>query len=239
MSANVIVAIAICLGAYLMGGIPFGLIVCRAKGIDIRQVGSGNTGAANVARSAGFRLGLLVFLLDALKGLIPTAIAGLWLLAAPARADAGQSAADSTASLRAGAASLWVAVGLCAVLGHSFSPFMRFRGGKAVATSLGVALGVYPFLTWPALVAFAAWGLVFGRWRISSLASLAAAACFPICYFLLERFAIDRPGVTSWPFGVFALAVAALVIVRHRANIGRLLRGEEATFRTANQSSSS
>lgn len=190
-----------CLGAVLLGSVPFGLLIARARGVDLRRVGSGNIGASNVARACGRSWGVAVLILDAAKGALPVLVVG----ASPA------------------AALPWAAalVGVCAVLGHSFSIFLRGRGGKGVATSLGVALALAPL---PALLAFAVYLLLFLPLRISSVGSLAAALSFPL---LVWRFQ-HRPGhpADAWALG-FAVAAALLIVVRHRSNIQRLVRGQE------------
>ena len=122
---------------------------------------------------------------------------------------------------------VWLCVGLCTVLGHNYPVFLRFRGGKGVATSFGVALGVYPDLTVPALIGLGCWLLIVGLTRISSLGSLVGAIQFPLSYYLLTGRAPGAMG-ERWPMLAFASLVAALVVFRHRANIGRLLSGTES-----------
>jgi glycerol-3-phosphate acyltransferase PlsY len=203
-------------GAYLIGGIPFGLLLARARGVDIRQVGSGNIGAANVGRALGFRWGLAVFLLDMAKGL--AAVVGAAVIFSRS---ADMAALPSNVRLLC-----WLGVGLAAVMGHNYCVYLGFRGGKGVATSLGVTLGFFPDLTVPALVALVSWGACVAVWRISSLASIVAGILFPIAVFV---FALIARGAVfdRWPFVVFSLLLAALIIVRHRANIGRLIKGTE------------
>src|SRR3712207_4017573 len=130
--------------AYLLGSVPFGLIVGRAKGVDPRTSGSGNIGATNVGRLLGGKFFALVFVLDLLKGLLPMIAAGLVL---------GFRAEDRTGYL------LWLLVGFAAILGHMFSAFLKFKGGKGVATSAGVMLGLWPYFTLPGLVGAAVWGV--------------------------------------------------------------------------------
>ncbi len=202
--------------AYLVGGIPFGLILARAKGVDIRQVGSGNIGAANVGRALGLRYGVAVFVLDMAKGLAAVLAAGALL-----SGDAVIAAWPESTRLL-----VWLAVGLAAVMGHNYCVYLRFRGGKGVATSLGVTLGFFPDLTIPALAALACWGLCVARWRISSLASIVAGCVFPIAVVV---FALAMRGdvVERWPFVAFSLLLAGFILLRHRANIGRLIKGTE------------
>jgi glycerol-3-phosphate acyltransferase PlsY len=150
--------------AYLLGSIPFGLIIARAHGIDLRSVGSGNIGATNLARAVGKPWAYLCFALDAAKGLVPMAAAAAFYRVEP-------SAFNLATALAAGAA---------AVAGHVLPVFAGFKGGKAVATSFGVALGFWPYYTLCAAVAFAVWVLVLLVWRYVSAASIAAAAVFPL-----------------------------------------------------------
>lgn len=202
--------------AYLAGSIPFGVLIARAKGVDITKHGSKNTGATNVGRVLGFRFFLLCFLLDMLKGLAPALLAGL---SAGVLGQREIAAADAW---------LWLAVMASAVLGHMFSPFLKFKGGKGVATGLGALLGVFPILTLAAAAAAIVWGLTFALWRYVSLASIAAAIALPIVVTLALRDQLtgDAP-LRALPFLSVTLLLAALVVFRHRANVGRLLRGEE------------
>lgn len=184
-------------GSYLVGSIPTAyLLVKRLKRIDVRTVGSGNVGATNVTRVAGVGAGTLVFCLDLVKGLV--AVWGLapWV-ARPV---------TPTAQL---------ACGLAAVLGHVFPVFLGFRGGKGVATTIGVLLGTVPFM---AAVCLAVWVGCFLIWRYVSVGSLAAAVTLPLLQFLAHR-----PLPERW----LGAALAAVLIARHRTNILRLLRGTE------------
>jgi glycerol-3-phosphate acyltransferase PlsY len=143
--------VLLCIGAYVIGSIPFGVVVARAKGVDLRQVGSGNIGATNVARVLGASVGLIVLLLDAAKGALPTLVALHYC----------------------GWASVIAATGAAAILGHCFSPFLAGKGGKGVATSFGVFLVIAPALAGIAVLAF----LVIWRiTRVPALGSLAGSA---------------------------------------------------------------
>lgn len=229
MSGAATMALIGAAGAYLIGSIPFGMLIARWRGVDIRTIGSGNIGAANVGRALGRNFGILVFLLDVAKGLAPTLIAGRILLGEP-----GSPGAWAPSALTAA----WLGVGLCTVLGHNYPVFLGFRGGKGVATSFGVALGVYPDLTFPALIGLGCWLLAIALTRISSLGSLLGAIQFPVSYYLLSG---RSPGALRerWPILVFSVLVAALVVVRHRANIGRLIAGKEARLGEGRSSSQS
>ncbi|MET0621699.1 MAG: glycerol-3-phosphate 1-O-acyltransferase PlsY [Pyrinomonadaceae bacterium] len=193
--------------AYLLGSIPFGYLLVRLRGGgDVRRTGSGGTGATNVSRSAGKRVGVLTLLLDALKGM------GAVLVAR---------------SLLGAGAEWWVcAAGVAAVLGHVFPVWLRFRGGKGVATGLGVFLVLAPLATMCALVVFV---VVVGLWRYVSLGSMTAAAVLPLAVWALSALGIsDRAAA---PVLAVAVTGAALIVFMHRANIGRLLRGEESRWK--------
>lgn len=184
---------------YLCGAIPFGFLVGRAAGVDIRRLGSGNIGATNILRNLGPKPAALTLSLDVLKGLAPVL------------------AARSVP----GSAGAWVlGAGLAAIAGHTFPVFLRFRGGKGVATAFGVLIGLSPPA---ALATVLAWAAVYLFTGVVSKASLAAAACLPL---LLLRFSGGDP----WPVA-FGIAAAILVAVTHRGNIRRIIRGEEPVTR--------
>lgn len=193
----------ISVAAYLCGSIPTGMLLSRRLGVEIRETGSGNVGATNVARSVGKKAGLLTLLGDALKGLVPVLVVRF---------------------LGLGEAALACAA-VAALLGHIFSPFLHFSGGKGVATGLGVFLGLAPQAILLALLLFIA---IFAMSRIVSLSSLVATVATPLFLFLL-----------AYPTGhLYAgLIIAALITVRHHENIIRLLKGQEKKFSSAKSSS--
>jgi len=198
-----ITPILLFLVSYLLGPIPFGLILAKLfDGSDVRKTGSGNIGATNVARVAGPLPGVLTLAFDAGKGWL-----AVWL--------AGQ--------VMHGEAGVMVIAGFFALLGHCFPVWLRFRGGKGVATAAGIFGALCPEATVAALILFA---LVVWFWRYVSLGSLAAAAAIPLLVYLFWAPHFAPPNVVT----VGSLAIAALVIVQHRANIGRLARGEEPKF---------
>jgi glycerol-3-phosphate acyltransferase PlsY len=196
-------ALAAVVGGYLLGSIPFGVIVTRMAGAgDLRQIGSGNIGATNVLRTGRKGLALATLLGDGGKGALAVLAAWLATRRSPVEAQALLTAISGSA----------------AFLGHLFPVWLKFRGGKGVATFLGTLLAA----AWPAgLMACAAWLVVFFVFRISSLAALAAAALAPLFVLLA-----DRPR----PAALMALFMAILIYVRHHENIRRLLRGEEPRF---------
>ncbi|MEM9488854.1 MAG: glycerol-3-phosphate 1-O-acyltransferase PlsY [Myxococcota bacterium] len=196
MDSHLLAAVVVA-AAYLIGSVPFGVLLARRRGVDIQQVGSGNIGAANVARSVGRKLGLLVLVFDALKGALP--VAAVLLLDLDQRVDPF----------------VLTAAGMAAVLGHCFSPWLGFRGGKGVATSLGVFLVAAPAESGLIIAVFSA---VYALSRIVSLGSMIAALALPV---LLLASGGSAAVVT------LAIAVAVLIVIKHRANIARLIRGEE------------
>jgi len=192
---------------FLLGGLPSGLWIGRARGADLRTVGSRNIGATNAYRVLGARWGILVFILDAAKGFLAARAPLLvW------RATVVSASADAIliASL---------AAGIAAILGHMFSPWLGFRGGRGVATSLGVFLSIIPV---PTLLVFALWTVLVLLSKRVSVGSIGAALAYPVLVFFLLRHDEHRILLVS-----IAGAVSLLVIVRHKANIERLLAGTE------------
>ena len=201
--------------AYLVGSVPFGLMVGRLKGVDPRTAGSGNIGATNVGRLLGKKFFAIVFLLDLLKGLLPMLAAGRVLHG---------TAPDAKVYL------LWLLVGFAAILGHMFSLFLGFKGGKGVATSAGVILGLYPYFTVPGIIALAAWFIALKVGGYISAASVLAATLFPIAYgaiALLRGWPIFRE---QRPLLGFAVLVAAMIVYKHRSNLARLRAGTEPRY---------
>jgi acyl phosphate:glycerol-3-phosphate acyltransferase len=191
---------------YLIGSMPFGYLAGCIAGIDIRKVGSGNVGATNVVRTLGKRFGYPVFLLDFLKGVAAVAIA---------RFVSSHSSANPEVCA--------VVAGVCCVLGHLFPVWLRFKGGKGVATSGGVIFGLMPIV---AALAGLVWVLLFQTTRYVSVASVSAAIAMPVatgCLLYLGRL----HGVVLF---YFSLGLAVLIIVRHRSNFSRLLTGTEPRF---------
>jgi len=179
--------------AFLAGALPFGYLVGRAAGVDVRRAGSGNIGAANLVRTVGWAAGVLTLVLDVAKGALPVA-AARW----------------------GGAPPEWVAaVAGAAVLGHIYTPFLGFRGGKGVATTLGALVVASPRA---AAAAMAVWVAMVALFRFTSLAALVSAGLLPALAWWLD----GRPAMVA-----LALALAILVLWRHRANIERLRRGTE------------
>lgn len=205
--------------AYLVGAIPFGPIIARLHGKDLRTIGSGNTGATNLARACGRKWGYLCFGLDVLKGTLP--VAGVRVVAATVLET--ESAVPSPAFL-----ALWLAVGVAAILGHVFPIYLKFKGGKGVSTSFGVSLGLWPYFTVGALVALGVWLLCAAIWRYVSLASICASVTFPVTLAVAVAAKHDWDLANLWPLLIAATAIPLLVVALHRKNIERLLAGTES-----------
>ena len=186
--------------AYLAGSIPTGYLVARARGIDIRSVGSGNIGATNVFRILGKGPGVFVLLADALKGALAVILLPRWL--GGDAADARQQAA--------------LIAGVCAVLGHNFTCWLRFKGGKGIATSAGVLAAWAPL---PFVATLGVFGVVLAASRYVSLASILAAAALPFA----QAFLPPRQRSLVW----ISAVLSVLAIARHHANIRRLMAGTE------------
>lgn len=203
-------------GSYLLGAIPFGYLVARLKGVDIRRHGSGNVGATNVGRVVGRRYGVLVLLLDAAKGAAATITAGLLLARWPTAVELSQVQRDM----------VLLGVGVACVVGNVAPVYLRFRGGKGVATSLGVFLGIYPYLTLPAALVALVWAVVVLVTRYISLASVVAAALLPAAFVVVSRMR-QWPLREHYPLLLLCILMAVVVVIRHRGNIARLLAGTE------------
>lgn len=180
---------------FFLGSIPYGYILAKwVKKIDIRQYGSGNIGTTNVWRVCGKQLGIFVFILDASKGLLPV----LWV-----------------AHYNINYALL---CGIGAILGHTFTPYLKFKGGKSVATGLGIFIGIAPI---PSIISFGIWVLILRITGWVSVASMSASATLVILIFFAHRLS---------PIFFCALVSFLLVVVAHRSNIKRLIQGKEPKF---------
>jgi glycerol-3-phosphate acyltransferase PlsY len=194
VTAELVIVIA----AYLVGSIPTGLLLARLMGgVDIRTTGSGNIGATNVSRTLGWKVGVLTLLGDCLKGVVPVLVARHF-----------------------GVTEGWLALtAFAAFAGHVYTVFLRFKGGKGVATALGVFLALSPLSVAGAVVIFA---LMLWKWRYVSLGSITAAAAMPLLVAL-----IDRRGLIF----LMSIAIATIVVWKHRENISRLKSGTESKFK--------
>lgn len=179
--------------AYIMGSIPVGVILGKLKGVDPRKTGSGNIGATNVMRAAGKMFGIITLLCDAAKGFIPVVLA----------------------VYMGGSGYIVAMVGFAVFLGHLFPVFLKFKGGKGVATALGVYLAISPLAVLGCFVVFV---IVMAIWRYVSLASIVGAIAIPVAFFILE---------TPCEYVLMAAVIAIAVILRHKDNILRLIKGTE------------
>jgi glycerol-3-phosphate acyltransferase PlsY len=204
--------IILIIGSYLLGSIPFALVIAKAHGKDLRSIGSGNIGATNLSRALGRKWAYFCFVLDVLKGLLPM-LAIIRLVSSP---------------LGIAELFLWLAVGCAAILGHIFPVYIKFKGGKGVATSLGVALGLWPYYTICASFAFVVWTAVVLLSRYVSLASIAASVAFPVALILAIALTPGWNFADLWPLLTAATAIPLMVILRHRENIKRLIAGTES-----------
>ena len=213
-------------GAYVIGSIPFGVLIGRAKGIDIRQHGSKNIGATNVTRVLGKRLGMMCFVLDVLKGAAPVVLAGI----------VNDTIGRTSSELSQTQMWLWLAVAAAAVAGHMFSLFLNFRGGKGVATGFGAAVAMWPLLTLVALGALVVWYVSLRLFKYVSVASMLGALSLPLGYLMsaIPFDALDKPlwhsvdhVLHGSPPLIGTALIALFIIWKHRSNIGRLRRGEE------------
>lgn len=195
----------IAIAAYLLGSIPTGFLVARAKGIDIRKVGSGNIGATNALRVLGKPAGILVLLVDALKGWVAVRVVAMLIVEQFSSADA----TDGNRVLAAILASVF------AVLGHNYPCWLGFKGGKGIATSAGVLTALVP---WALLIILSVWIVLFAVTRYVSIGSLAASATLPFATWLTTR---------DWTLTVVTGAMGALAIYKHKGNIQRLMNGTE------------
>jgi len=200
--------------AYLIGSIPFGVLIATCKGVNIREEGSTNIGATNVWRVLGKKYGIACFLLDVLKGAVPVYVAGI----------CGGVAGASLGSYEMNELLLWLGVAFAPCFGHMYSIFLKFHGGKGVATTLGCMLGLYPLLTMPVLAAFVCWGLTLYVFKMVSAASIVAALLLPVAtYFHLESLGLSQ----SWPVVSLSFVIAIFVVWKHRSNIIRIASGIE------------
>jgi glycerol-3-phosphate acyltransferase PlsY len=194
-------AVLLLVAGYLFGSIPIGLIAGKlVKGIDVREYGSGNIGASNVWRTVGPAWGVIVFILDVAKGLLPVLASKIPSFAFPS----------------------WMAIltGLAAIVGHNCSPFLKFKGGKGVATSLGVAFGMSPLA---GVIGFGLWFVVLLLTRYISVGSIIA---IPVCCVFIWWF-----NGRTIPFALFGVVASAFAIVKHRSNMARLRAGTEPKVR--------
>jgi len=197
------------LGSYLLGSIPFGYVAGKIRGIDIRKIGSGNIGATNVVRVLGKRYGYSVFFLDFLKGFGAVKIS--------------MSIATDARPEWASPEIFGIFAAIASVIGHSFPVWLKFRGGKGVATSAGALFGLIPLA---ALIGVVIWVLIFWFTRYVSVASVVAAATLPLVILIMTRLNQIHGNALFYS----SLGLAAVVMWRHRSNFSRLMHGSEPRF---------
>lgn len=216
--------------AFLAGSIPFGLFIAKAKGVNIREHGSGNIGATNVLRVIGKPYGIACLFLDLLKGLIPTLL-GISLFqyeghSNPMSIDALSSYAVELPILTAQI--LQILTGLAAILGHNYSPWIGFKGGKGIATSGGVLIALMPAAV---VILLVVWAILFFTTKYVSVASMGAALSLPILTILGSAFhGKIANGTWNKPLFVFSIVIGLLAVWRHRSNIVALKNGTEHKF---------
>ena len=219
--------------AFIIGSIPFGLLIARSKSIDIRAHGSGNIGATNVLRTIGKKYGIACLVLDLLKGLVPTLLAislvrfagGDRTLVIPAVAALG---VELPADKQWLAQTIHVVTGLAAILGHNYSPFAGFRGGKGIATTGGVLLALMPAAVVILVLIFL---ILFFSTRYVSVASMGAAIALPVLTIFGSWFhGKIADGTWNRPLLIFAVFAAVMAVWRHRSNISNLMAGTEHRF---------
>jgi glycerol-3-phosphate acyltransferase PlsY len=209
---------ALVVSAYLIGSFPTAHLLARSRGVDLGTVGSKSYGATNLGRTLGRGYGIACFFIDALKGALPTIGAG-WMLGALGAAAGSVSTATAWC---------WLASAACAILGHTLSPWIGFKGGKGVATGFGALVAMWPVLTLPAVLAFVLWAVLLAVFRIMSLASMVAAVSIPCSVLVAAVAASGLAGVrASVPFLAASGAIALFVVWKHRANIARMRAGTE------------
>ncbi len=216
--------------AFLFGSIPFGLFIAKSKGINIREHGSGNIGATNVLRVVGKKHGITCLILDALKGLVPTIIAiSLIRFEGMRNPMAIEALVPYSGEFPMLTAQIFqVLAGLCAILGHNYSPWVGFKGGKGIATSTGVLIAMMPAAI---VILVIVWLLVFLTTKYVSLASILAAATLPLLTLWGSWFhGKIQDGTWNKPLFVFSVIIGVLAIWKHRTNIVRLREGTEHRF---------
>ncbi|MBI2949064.1 MAG: glycerol-3-phosphate 1-O-acyltransferase PlsY [Verrucomicrobia bacterium] len=215
---ELVLYLVVALAAYLLGSLPTGFLFGKARGLDIRTVGSGNIGATNVFRSLGKPAGIAVLAVDALKGYLACTLL-VRIAVSSFRSGSGAQLQEV----------LSIIAGIAAILGHNYTCWLGFKGGKGIATSAGVLVSLLPV---PFLIILGVWIVVFGLSRYVSLASVSAAAVLP--------FATWLTGKSRLMIGV-AAAMSALAIYKHRSNIQRLVKGSESrvSFKKARSSTAS
>ena len=206
------------IGSYLLGSVPFAMIIAKCHGKDLRNIGSGNIGTTNLSRACGKKWAYLCFTLDAAKGMVPMLIAKMLI-----------------SNLNPASLLIWFVVGFAAVMGHIFPVYLKFNGGKGAATSFGVAVGLWPYYSIGAAAALVTWITVVSITRYVSLASITGSIVFPITLIVAVIFYPDWTFADLWPLLIAATLIPVTVTMSHRENIKRLLAGTENKVRKKNE----
>ena len=201
--------------SYFAGSIPFGVLIAKTKGVNIREHGSKNIGATNVGRVLGKKLGLCCFVLDVFKGAVPVYVVGQF----------ATTFGQPIETMPTNTMLLWICIALAALLGYMSSPWLRFGGGKGVATAFGGLVAMWPLLTIPVLLAFLAWVVTLKSSKMISLASLVAS--FVLFADSTAIVFLHATPTHAWPLLAVTALIACMVFWKHRSNIGRIIRGEE------------
>lgn len=212
--------------AFFVGSIPFGVVLAKLHGIDLRQVGSGNTGATNVGRALGKGWGIACFVLDAAKGVGPVLVTGFL----------GSTIGVTPSKLAPMDEWAWIVVGLATILGHIYSPFLRLRGGKGVSTACGALGAMWPLMTIPLIGAACVFVVVRLATGYMSLASIIGTWSLPVVAIIAALFDDESSFATALPPFLVSLLIALLVTWRHRSNIARLRAGTEPKAKAAKHS---
>jgi glycerol-3-phosphate acyltransferase PlsY len=209
-------------GAYLIGSFPTAHLIARSRGVDLGSVGSKSYGATNLGRTLGRTYGIACFLIDAAKGAIPTLVAG-WLLGTLGAAPVDVSILATWC---------WLAVAAAAIVGHTLSPWIGFKGGKGVATGFGALAAMAPAMTLPTFQALAIWAALVVAFRMVSFASIAAAWSIPVAIAVRALFDGGLDGVRAvGPYVIASLVIAVFITIKHRANLARIRAGTESKIK--------
>ena len=213
-----LICAALVLASYIVGSLPFGFWISKSLGVDIRNQGSGNIGATNVLRTLGRKVGITVLMLDISKGFLPVLIGSIIIF---------NQLPDSMLDIEEIEGTIYVLLAIGAILGHNYTFWLGFKGGKGIATSAGA---IMPFLPEVLIGSLFVWILFFFLSRYVAIASIAAAFSIPILTISLDHNYLFPNINSSWPVISFGIIASIMAIWRHRSNIQRLIKGEEDQF---------
>ena len=213
-----LICAALVLASYIVGSLPFGFWISKSLGVDIRNQGSGNIGATNVLRTLGRKVGITVLILDISKGFLPVLIGSIIIF---------NQLPDSMLNKEEIKGTIYVLLAIGAILGHNYTFWLGFKGGKGIATSAGA---IMPFLPEVLIGSLFVWILFFFLSRYVAIASIAAAFSIPILTISLDHNYLFPNINSSWPVISFGIIASIMAIWRHRSNIQRLIKGEEDQF---------